>query len=197
MPTDSEVPTPPQAVILAGPNGSGKSTVASQLVEHDLPFINADRIAAELEGKISATADINAGRILLEHIDSLEGQKTDFAFETTLSSRMLVFRIDRWRSVGYQVHLIYLYLPSEEMAIERVAGRVLAGGHNVPEETIRRRYRAGLRNFFRIYTQRVDTWRLYDSSGEAGPTLIAKFTYNSLHVRQPELWNLLREEYSN
>ena len=50
------------------------------------------------------------------------------------------------------------------MALERVARRVRTGGHAVPDETVRRRYARGLRNFFDLYQPLATTWRVYDSS---------------------------------
>lgn len=163
----------PQLVIMAGPNGSGKSTCAEILLPPSMTFINADVIAQEISGERSTTADLRAGRILLDKINSLEENGQDFAIETTLATRKLEGRIRRLREIGYEVHLIFLWLPNEELAVERVAARVRAGGHDVPPETIRRRFVSGLRLFFNVYTSLVDTWRLYDNSKIADPKLIA------------------------
>ena len=62
------------------------------------------------------------------------------------------------------VKLFFLRLASPELAIARVRQRVKEGGHNVPEETIRRRFAAGLRNYEKIYKPIVDEWVLYDNS---------------------------------
>jgi len=188
------MPTPPQAVIIAGPNGSGKSTAASQLLPTDMTFVNADVIAQELTGKPGTSADINAGRILLDKVDRLETNREDFAFETTLATKMLATRVRQWQEAGYQVHLLFIYLPSPDLSVQRVAGRVRAGGHHVPEETIRRRFNSGLRNFFRLYRPLVDHWRLYDNSS-LEPRLIAKGTHDTLErVEQPDLWTRLMGE---
>lgn len=186
---------PPQAVIIAGPNGSGKSTAATMLLPADTTFVNADKIAEELTGKPGTSADINAGRILLERLEGLEANGDDFAFETTLATKMLANRVTAWREAGYQVHLVYFWLPSEELAVQRVEARVRDGGHNVPESTIRRRYRAGKRNFFAIYMPLVDTWRMYDNSRGDEPELIARGSGGETHrVNLPEIWSeLLRE----
>src|SRR5208283_3036340 len=104
---------PPQAVIIAGPNGSGKSTCAEFLLQDTMHFANADMIAQEMSGLATTTADIGAGRVLLGHLDALTETGEDFAIETTLATRTLADRVVKWRALGYQVHLIFLYLPSE------------------------------------------------------------------------------------
>lgn len=190
------MPRPPQAVIIAGPNGSGKSTAATTLLPAHMTFVNADMIAQELTGKPGTSADINAGRILLDKVVELERNLEDFAFETTLATKMLVSRVEEWSKSGFEVHLIFFWLPSPELSIQRVAGRVRDGGHDVPEDTIRRRFRTGLRNLFRIYMPVVTTWRMYDNSGGPEPKLIAKGTRKgSIKVKNEALWQILKEEY--
>lgn len=194
---DSTSPSP-QAVIIAGPNGSGKSTAATRLLPEGMVFVNADMIAQQLSGEKGTSADINAGRLLLSQVEELESSRTDFAFETTLASKMLATRVAGWQQRGYQVHLIFFWLPSEELACLRVEGRVRDGGHRVPEETIRRRYRSGLKLFFNSYVPIVDTWRLYDNSVNAAPKLIARGDLSgSCSVLMPEVWNRLVEEFQS
>ena len=65
------------------------------------------------------------------------------------------------------------WLPNADVAVARVAERVRLGGHDVPKDTIRRRYYAGLRNFSALYQPMADTWQLYDNAGETGPRLVA------------------------
>lgn len=192
----SEVQVNPQAVIIAGPNGSGKSTAATTLLSDHMVFVNADMIAQEITGKKGTSADINAGRLLLDKVEFLEQNQHDFAFETTLATRMLISRVRSWRNHGFQVHLIYFWLPSDDMCVLRVQGRVRDGGHNVPEDTIRRRYKAGLKLFFNQYRHEVDTWRIYDNSTSEEPKMIARGdSSGSCKVLQPEIWNKLVEEY--
>lgn len=179
----------PQAVILAGPNGAGKSTAQKQLVAPTIPFVNADNIARSLrdEGRaIGPAADVAAGRILLAELDSLVRAKQDFATETNLANQTLARRIPHWQAMGYRVTLIYLWVPSPEFSIARVAQRVRSGGHDVPEETIRRRYYLGLKRFFESYQDIVDDWQLYDSSQVGNPVLIAR-------VEDRLKWNRVRE----
>ncbi len=95
-----------------------------------------------------------------------------FAFETTLSGHAYVRLIPKWRAAGYHVKLIFLNLPTPELAVARVAARVAQGGHDVAESVIRRRFDGGLRNFMELYRPLVDRWEWYDNSGIA-PRLIS------------------------
>jgi len=74
-------------------------------------------------------------------------------------------KIAVWQAHGYQVKLWFLSLPNEDIAVSRVASRVLQGGHNIPEDVIRRRFKAGLENFHERYSKVVNSWAFYDSSG--------------------------------
>lgn len=153
-------------VIIAGPNGAGKTTFAREFLPTDaeLPnFVNADLIAAGLSPFAPELAAFKAGRLMLEEIASHVKHGESFSFETTLSGLSYAQMIPAWRSSGYAVKLIFLSLPDVEMAIERVAIRVRQGGHNIPEDIIRRRYAHGIANFER-YKLLVDSWQLYDNS---------------------------------
>lgn len=88
-----------------------------------------------------------------------------FAFETTLSGLAYLKKITVWQQLGYQIKLWFLSLPNEDIALSRVARRVLQGGHNIPEDVIRRRFKAGLENFHQRYSKVVNSWAFYDSSG--------------------------------
>lgn len=155
-------------VIIAGPNGVGKTTFALEFLpnEADCPvFVNADLIAAGLSPFRPEVAAFRAGRLMLQEIAHHVAEARSFAFESTLSGLTYVRMIARWRAAGFKVKLIFLSLGSPEEAIARVAMRVRQGGHNVPAETIRRRFAAGLRNFHDVYRRRVDYWQWFDNSG--------------------------------
>jgi predicted ABC-type ATPase len=162
----------PQLVVIAGPNGAGKSTSAPALLPEGLPFINADDIANRLASD-GDSKQIAAGRELLTEWSRLESEQADFAIETTLASISLAPRIGRLKEKGYQFHLIYFWLPNPEFAIERVAERVRLGGHNIPVETIRRRYNRGLSNFFNLYRPISETWAVYLNVETGNTELIA------------------------
>ena len=155
-------------IIIAGPNGAGKTTFARDFLPAEaqtLRFINADLIAAGLAPFNPETASFKAGRLMLEEIDECVDAGHSFAFETTLSGLAYLKKIAVWQHLGYQVKLWFLSLPNEDIAVSRVARRVLQGGHNIPEDVIRRRFKAGLANFHQRYSKIVDSWAVYDSSG--------------------------------
>jgi len=195
------MPKAPQVIVLAGPNGAGKSTAAPMILPRLLrvtQFVNADEIAKGLSGFSPDAAALTAGRIMLERLRELADSNQDFAFETTLASRSYAASIREWRSRGYECHLAFFRLPNAEMAVQRVAQRVRAGGHDVDVETIKRRFSAGLRNFFQLYRPLADHWRMYDSSGDLGPKPIASGrTAMTIKVFDHEVWNSLKDEYSD
>ena len=157
-----------EVIILAGPNGAGKTTFANEYLpaaDEGLVFVNADEIAREVSAidLPTAQADIQAARRMLEQIDGLAAARVEFMFETTLAGLTYARRIPIWRSLGYSVALIYLRLPSVERSIDRVRRRVEAGGHDIPETIIRRRYARSLVCFEQIYKPLVDEWYVWES----------------------------------
>jgi predicted ABC-type ATPase len=185
----------PSVVILAGPNGAGKSTAASTLLHGTLAvneFVNADVIARGLSAFDPDGAALAAGRVMLARLRELAEQRVSFAFETTLASRTFAPWLRDLRASGYDVQLVFLWLSSADLAIERVADRVRSGGHNVPEETVRRRYRAGLPNFFNLYEPLASAWRLYDTSS-AAPRLVAQgLESQPIGVYDEDVWAIVK-----
>lgn len=190
----------PNVVIVAGPNGSGKSTAAPSLLRDYLgltEFVNADVIAQGLSGFQAEAVAIRAGRIMQARLRELASQRRDFAFETTLASRSFAPWLQELRDSGYRAHLLFLWLSSPELAISRVAARVQQGGHHVQEETVRRRYRRGLQNFFKLYQPIVDSWALFDNGSEGGRQQIASYIGGEeLHISNVRLWDTIRGQYA-
>jgi predicted ABC-type ATPase len=188
----------PHIIVIAGPNGAGKSTTAPSLLKGTLEvteFVNADLIAQGLSGFQPEGAVFHAGRVMLERIHYLSKKRIDFAFETTLASRTFAPWIANQRKKGYVFYLVFLWLPSEDFAVARVAERVRMGGHNVPGETIRRRYHAGIRNFFKLYRPLADIWFFYDNSAEE-PRVIAYCDQEyGLVVNNSVIWHNIIEIY--
>ena len=157
-------------IIIAGPNGAGKTTFAEEFLpkEANCPvFVNADLIAAGLAPFGPERVALKAGRLMLDEIYEHIQRRESFAFETTLSGRGYMRLIPAWRKDGFMVKLFFLRLASADLAVARVRQRVKEGGHNVPEQTIRRRFAAGIHNFEEIYKPIVSQWALYDNSGSA------------------------------
>ncbi len=190
----------PNLVVVAGPNGSGKSTAAPALLRDYLgvtEFVNADIIAQGLSAFASENVAMQAGRLMLDRLKELAALRSDFAFETTLASRSFAPWLQRLRAGGYRAHLLFLWLPSPEMAVARVASRVEQGGHNVPDEVVVRRYHAGLCNFFRLYMPIVDAWLLFDNSPREGSELIARGRKGAgIVVANGATWKCIQENYT-
>jgi predicted ABC-type ATPase len=191
----------PNVVVLAGPNGAGKSTAAPSLLRGRLAvteFVNADVIARGLSEFNPDAVAYQAGRVMLERLAELAQQRVSFAFETTLASRSFASKISEWMRNGYRFHLVFLWLPAAELAVARVADRVKMGGHNVPEETIRRRYRAGISNFFHLYQQVATTWRVYDNSlVEKRRWIAAGRGQSAIRVRDTATWQQIKKEHEH
>jgi predicted ABC-type ATPase len=166
----------PSVIVLGGPNGAGKTTAARALLADTLrvmTFVNADVIAQGLAGFDPDSAAVEASRIMLERLHALADRRADFAFETTLAARSFAGWLRGLRQTGYTVHLVYFWLESADLAVARVAQRVSMGGHDVPEVTIRQRYRRSIQNLFRLYRPVVSTWRIYDTTRPGDPELVA------------------------
>lgn len=154
-------------MIIAGPNGAGKTSFANEYLSSELrfDFVNADEIARNVPAEFSTQeiSEIRAGRIMLERIEELVATRADFAIETTLASLIYAKKIPDWRELGYTVSLIYLRLPTVQDSLARVKKRVQAGGHDIPEEVIRRRFSKSNQYFEQMYKSLVDEWQLWES----------------------------------
>lgn len=157
-----------RVVIIAGPNGAGKTTFATEYLPREgacPQFINADLIAAGLSPFDPSAAAVQAGRLLIGQIRRFVSRGDRFAFETTLGGRRYALLIPQWQSQGYRVELVYLRLQTVSLALARVAARVAQGGHDVPADVVRHRFRLGWHNFQQLYRPLADRWELYDNSG--------------------------------
>jgi len=166
----------PNLYIIAGPNGSGKTTFMKRFLPfyaHCLNFVNADLIASGLAPFSPEGAAIKAGKLMIEEIKQYRRQRADFAFETTLAGRTYQTLLRDMKKEGYYIRLFFLWLQSPDLALRRVKERVNMGGHDVPVQTILRRFDRGLYNLFHLYRPLLDSWILFDNSGEE-PIVIAK-----------------------
>ena len=186
---------PPRVVVLGGPNGAGKSTCAPNLLRGPLgvaEFVNADVIARGLSAFAPQRVSWAAGRIMMSRLRELAATRASFAFESTLASRTFAPWLKQLVAAGYEFRLVFLWLPSAEMAVARVAERVRLGGHDVPEETIHRRYRAGLTNFFSLYQPLASEWKVIDNSSQLAEAVVAAGAGPRAKVKNVEIWRQMR-----
>lgn len=157
----------PRLYIISGCNGAGKTTASYSLLPEMLDcreFVNSDEFAKGLSPFDPSKAAIQASKYMIMKFRYLFKKQEDFAVETTLATRTLLKSVKLAQDAGYTVTLIYFWLNSPELAVERVRARVEAGGHNIPEETIRRRYNVGIYYFFNSYAPICERWILADNS---------------------------------
>jgi predicted ABC-type ATPase len=185
----------PLVVVVCGPNGAGKSTTAPRLLRGALAvreFVNADSIAQGLSAFRPETVAFAAGRAMLTRLRALAAARESFAFETTLAGRNFGPWLRGLRSQGFRVHLAFLSLPTADLAVARVADRVRRGGHEVPEDVIRRRFAAGLSNFFTLFEPVANSWQMFDNSEAEGPRLIAERGPDApVTIHDQEAWQRL------
>ena len=166
----------PRCFVIAGPNGAGKTTFAREFLPKDagvVHFVNADLIAGGLSPLRPELAALAAGRLVLAELDRLAQARVDFAFESTLSGLVYATRLKRWKIAGYWVHLVFLRVPSAQLALRRIAARVRQGGHDVPKPDVVRRFERSWQNFVKVYQPLADAWTLYDTSA-ARPQLVER-----------------------
>jgi predicted ABC-type ATPase len=185
----------PRLYVIAGPNGAGKTTFAQTFLPAYAgcrEFVNADLIAGGLSPFAPERAAFRAGRLMLAQIRSLGDRGCDFAFETTLSGKSYLPLLRGLKARGYAIHLFFLWIPSVELALARIAGRVHEGGHDVPDAVVRRRFAKGLPNLFRVYRPLLDSWTIFDNSSEE-PCVIASEADGELRVADRGLHDRIQE----
>lgn len=176
--------------IIAGCNGAGKTTASYTILPEILKckeFVNADAIAQGISPFNSESVAIQAGRVMLQRIDELLAAGESFSVETTLAARSYLSLIRKAQAQGYVVNLLFFWLRSPELAIQRVAKRVSEGGHSIPADVIVRRYYRGIDNFFHIYKDVVDSWILIDNANN--PRIVIA---DNDHVYNKELLNSIQ-----
>ena len=180
--------------IIAGCNGAGKTTASYTILPEILDckeFVNADEIAKGLSPFQPEKVAFEAGRIMLDRIETLLKFDQSFAFETTLSTKSYKNKLIAAKKKGFKVKLLFFWLPTIEMAINRVAIRVSEGGHNISKEIIARRYVRGIENFFKIYIPLCDEWAVFDNS-DGEPLKIAQGIKSEIVVVHSDNWNLFK-----
>ena len=188
----------PKLYIIAGCNGAGKTTASFTILPEVLgckEFINADEIAKGLSPFQPESVAVQAGRIMLARMDELLQKGETFAFETTLATKSYKQKIEWAQANGYEVTLLFFWLDSPNIAKKRVAQRVAEGGHNIPLETIERRYYNGIANLFTIYIDMVDICYIFDNSeGERTP-IAKKYKGGKEIIYNADLYNQMKNSY--
>jgi predicted ABC-type ATPase len=187
----------PDLYVIAGPNGAGKTIFAREFLPNYADcrnFINGDLIAQGVAPFSPEAVAFRAGRLMLEEINLYVKRSEDFGFETTLSGRSYLSLIRHLKKRGYEVHFFFLWIPTVDLALTRVRGRVLEGGHDVPEPVVRRRFGRSIHNFFVRYRQLANSWTLFDNSG-ATPAVIAFEKEGTLRITNREVYETLIARY--
>lgn len=184
----------PQCYVIAGPNGAGKTTFALKylpLIASCYDFINADEIARGLSPLDFEAGLLRASKIFLETLNRKIADRKDFAFETTLSGRTYLPRIAEWRKAGWNVTLLYLYIPGIAFSAQRVRQRVLKGGHDIPHEDIVRRYPRSIRNLF-AYADVCDKTMCFDNTGNQVVLIFEKEYGQPLFIQDKERFSKIQ-----
>ena len=182
--------------MVGGPNGAGKTTWAVHHLQTNLgirEFVNADEIARGLSPLDPESGAIAAGRTMLARLNELVRLGESFAFETTCAGRTHVQLLERCRTGRYRIHLVYLWLPSVDVAVGRVARRVAEGGHRIPDDVIARRYYSGIRNMRHLYLPLADTAYIYDNSDMAGVLIAGRVVNAPFMVHDAARWSKIEE----
>ena len=183
----------PRLYIISGCNGSGKTTASYTLLPDLLDcreFVNSDEFAKSLSPFDPAAASVTASRYMLMKINYLLDRRADFCVETTLATRSLMKIVEQAHGLGYEVTALYFWLSSPELAIQRVHDRVAAGGHNIPDHVVRRRYVMGLQYFFDTYIPVIDRWVLADNS-RSPFTVVAEGSKQVMYIKDNEKFHLI------
>jgi predicted ABC-type ATPase len=181
--------------IISGCNGAGKTTASYTILPEILnckEFVNADNIAAGLSPFQPEKVAFEAGRIMLERIEYLLEANETFAIETTLATKIYKSKLLNAIENGYNVKLLFFWLPNVEMAIKRVATRVKNGGHNIPKQVISRRYSRGIENLFKNYIPLSSEWMVFDSSKSEIQMIAKGKNIKSIEVFQNKKWEILK-----
>lgn len=186
-------------LMIAGPNGAGKTTISLELIAKGsvlYEFINADEIAKGLAPLHPESMALTASKLMIKRFKELLDNNKSFAFETTASGTNYIKHLELAKSKKYEISLIFLWLTSPEEAVRRVAQRVKQGGHHVSEETIFRRYYAGIKNILTHYLPIADRAHILDnSSEESNKRIIVRKNLNgSVDILDHAIWEKIKRD---
>jgi predicted ABC-type ATPase len=178
--------------VLAGVNGAGKSSIGGAMIRAaGGEYYNPDEAARALIAANPGLEQVKAnavawrqGRRLLERALA---ERKDFAFETTLGGGTMTRLLTEAAADGFEVYVFYVGLASPEMHLARVRQRVAGGGHDIPEEAIRRRWRHSRLNLISLLPVLTEL-RVYDNSAVGDPAKgVAPQPVLVLHVVRGEI----------
>lgn len=185
----------PNLYIISGCNGAGKTTASFTILPDMLDckeFVNADEIAKGLSPFQPESVSFRAGRIMLERITELINQGFDFALETTLTTLSYKKTIELAKNKGYKITLLFFWLNDVNLALERVKTRVSEGGHNIPEDVIRRRYSKGISNFINVFVNLCDYWLVIDNSSRPYLFIAEGNSEKEVVIHDKEKWEEIK-----
>ena len=183
--------------LVAGANGSGKTTLSTTLLPTDnLTFLNADEIAKSINPDNIESVKVTAGKEVLKQLQTIFDEGKSFAMETTLSGTFHLKIIEKAKQAGYKIVLIYAFLDTPELCINRIKVRVKMGGHNIPDEDVKRRYVRSKNNFWNIYKNEVDEWGLY-YNGEVAYIKVAQGVNGHIDILDKDLYDNFVKDIQN
>lgn len=178
-----------ELMIVGGPNGSGKTTFARVfLKKHKFEFLSADNIAREINANNIDKAKFSAGREFYYRLDNCLDSGNNILIESTLSGVQMKKMIPRFQNLGYNVSIVFIFLDSSKLCIERIKERLLKGGHPIPDQVVHRRFYRSINNFWNIYRNIVDDWYLFYNAEDRFTELAFGMDENFI-VKSPEIFN--------
>lgn len=175
-----------ELIILGGANGSGKTTFSKQiLAETGFKFLNADEIEKEL-----AVSKLHAGKEFFSRLENFISTDESFVLESTLSGKYLIKIIEKAKTKGYVIKIVYIFLENPQDCIQRIKLRVKLGGHFIPDEDVIRRYYRSKTNFWNVYKKLSDDWVMIYNSTTQEPQIVAVGTGDNFVVELENIFNI-------
>ncbi|MDD2889341.1 MAG: zeta toxin family protein [bacterium] len=193
------MPTKKRIFIIAGANGTGKTTISKDLLkDFDLKFLNADEIAKSISSDNVDLSNIRlkAGKIFLSKLHNYIKQGISIALETTLAGKYIENIIPEAKQNGYIISIIYFFVDSPEVSIDRIQIRVKNGGHFVPEKEVIRRFYRSKENFWNFYRKIVDDWTVFYNGGKE-PILTVTGKNENYKILNEQFFSIFKKDFDS